>query len=107
MNHACGDRVRSVRYFFLFFEEVLVVLVEDEGLVVVVFLADEGFEARCLLDADGLAVAAAVFLEATVLEAALLTAFDKGSVFRDALAGMGSADAGAGGGFLAASRQFG
>ena len=106
MNHACGYKVRSVRYFFLSFEEVLVVLV-DEGLDVVVFLADEGFEARCLLDADGLAVAAAVFLEATVLEAALLTAFDKGSVFRAALAGMGSADADAGGGFLAASRQFG
>lgn len=106
MNHACGYEVRSVRYFFLSFEEVLVVLV-DEGLEVVVFLADEGFEARCLLDADGLAVAAAVFLEPTVLEAALLTAFDKGSVFNDALAGIGSADAGAGGGFLAASRQFG
>ena len=106
MNHACGCRCRIVRYyFFLSFEEVLVLLVDDvlEG---VVFLADSGFEARCRLDAAGLAAAAAVFFVAAALDAVLLTALDRGSVFSDALAGTGPADS-AGGGFLAASRQFG
>lgn len=98
-----------VRYFFfLSFEEVLFVL-EGEALDGVVFLADSGLEARCRLEADGLADAAAFFLVAAAFKVAALTDLDRGSVLRDAVAGSRSAAGAAGmeACCLAASFQFG
>ena len=74
----------------------------EEG---VVFFADAGFEARCLLEADGLALAAVVFFVAAVFTAALFKDFGRGSVFSAAEAD--TVSAGAAGICLAASRQFG
>ena len=75
----------------------------EEG---VVFFADEGLEARCRLEADGLAAVAAFFLVAVLSPA--LAALDSGSVFEEAEAATGSAEA-AGWGALCfgASFQFG
>lgn len=71
----------------------------EEG---VVFFAVAGFEARFLLEAEGLALAA-VFFVVALFTFALLTDLGRGSVFRAAEADTGSA----GGACLAASRQFG
>ncbi|MBI2331035.1 MAG: hypothetical protein HYU84_02480 [Chloroflexi bacterium] len=83
--------------------EVEALVFVEEG---VVFLAVAGLEARCRFEADGLAAVAVVFLVAAVFTAALLTAFDSGSVFKEAEAGTASAT-GMDAICLAASRQFG
>jgi hypothetical protein len=72
------------------------------------FFAEAGFEARFLLDAEGLAEEAD-FLLVEVLSAALRRDLESGSVFKEAEAGFGSAvEAVVGGGmFFAASCQFG
>lgn len=107
-NTPAGRGFEWVRYFFLSFEEGLLVL-EGEALDGVVFLAEAGLEARCLLDADGFAFSAAVFFTAAVFNAADLTALVRGSVFRLAEADGNSSGSAAGmdACCLAASRQLG
>lgn len=70
------------------------------------FLADAGFEARFRFDADTLALAAEVFLEAAVFTTAFFKDRGSGSVFIAAEADTDS-PADAAGICLAASRQFG
>lgn len=72
------------------------------------FFAEAGFEARFLLDAEGLADDAD-FLLVAVFSVALRRDLERGSVFKEAEAGFGSAlEAEVGGGiFFAASCQFG
>jgi hypothetical protein len=80
-----------------------------DGFSGTLFFAEAGFEARFLLDAEGLADVAADFLLVEVFSAALRRDLESGSVFNEAEAGFGSAfEADVGGGiFLAASCQFG
>ncbi|GAB4500396.1 MAG: hypothetical protein OHK003_20510 [Anaerolineales bacterium] len=75
---------------------MVVVLAEE----VDVFFAVAGFEARCLFEADGLALAAVFFVDA------VFTALESGSVFKDTEADTAST-AGLAAICLAASRQFG
>lgn len=75
---------------------VVVVFAEE----VDVFFAVAGFEARCLFEADGLALAAVFFVDA------VFTALERGSVFKAAAADT-AAEAGMAAICLAASRQFG
>lgn len=91
-------------------DEAAVVFFAGAGLdeAVVVFFVVAGFEARFRFDAEGLAFSAAVVLDAEVFRAAFRTAFESGSVFREAEAGTGGGgEAGAEAICLAASRQFG
>lgn len=74
----------------------MVVFVEE----VDVFFAVAGFEARCLFEADGSALAAVFFVDA------VFTALERGSVSKDAEADT-LAEAGMATICLAASRQFG
>ncbi|NWF64119.1 MAG: hypothetical protein HXY38_07415 [Chloroflexi bacterium] len=71
----------------------------------VVFVADEGFEARFRFDADTLAVTAEAFSEAALFTTAFLSERGSGSVFTAAEAGASSF--GKAGSCFAASRQFG
>jgi hypothetical protein len=79
------------------------------GLEGVVFLAVEGLEARFLFDAEGFAEVAALFLLADAFNFDFNNPLGKGSVLREAEAGVTVGfEAGAGGGiFFAASCQFG
>lgn len=97
--------IHPIRYFFLSFEEGLLVL---EGAVLegVVFFAEAGLDARWRLAAAGLALSAAVFFSAADFNAAR-AALGRGSVFNEADAETGWAAVWAGIPCLAASRQFG
>lgn len=73
------------------------------------FLAEAGLEDRFLFDDEGFAEVAADFLLVEVFSAALRRDLERGSVFKEVVAGFGSAlEAEVGGGiFFAASCQFG
>jgi hypothetical protein len=75
----------------------------------VVFFAEAGLEGRFRLEAEGFAEVAAFFLLADTFNFEFNNALGKGSVLREAEAGVPVGfEAGAGGGiFFAASCQFG